>query len=73
MWHNNKTVSLTHSKKGSQQAWAYFSGMSGWKRIRTGAADGVSNIYFTLCQAKANGRKVDVYLNGNNVEQVTLK
>ncbi len=73
MWYNNRTVSWTHSKTGSQQAWAIISGLSGWKRIRTGYADGVTNIYGLLNIAKANGRRVDVYVQNNLIEQVTLR
>lgn len=73
MWHNNKSVNYTHSKNGSQMAWAIIDGIPGWKRVKTGSDDGVSNIYFTLCQARANGRKVDVYINGSNIEQITLR
>ena len=73
MWHNNKSIVRTHCKKNSQQAWAIIQGLAGWKRIRTGAQDGVSNIFLTLCQARSNGRKVDVFINGGFIEQVTLR
>ncbi len=72
MWYNNKSVSYTHCKTPTKQAWAIISGLSGWKRIRTSSADGVTNVYQTLCQARANGRNVNVYVNGNYIEQVTM-
>ena len=73
MWHNNVTVVRTHAKHGTQMAWAIFGGIAGWKRIRPLAPDGVTNVFMILCAALANGRRVDVFLNGNYVEQATLR
>ena len=42
------------------------------KKIKTGAADGVTNVFIVLNAAKANGRKVNVYIKNNQIEQVTL-
>lgn len=72
MWHNSKTVQWVHSKNGSQACWAIVEGLNGWKRVKTGSTDGVTNIYLTLCMAKSNGKKVNVYINGDTIEQVTL-
>lgn len=74
MWHNAKDVVRTHCKSPSQQAWAIVSGVgSGWLRIKPGAADGVTNIYMILSMALANGRKVDVYVQSNEISQATLR
>lgn len=73
MWHNNKTVTRTYTSKDSQNCWAIISGISGWKKIKTGAADGVTNVFAILCAAKANGRPVDVYLVSNQIERATLR
>ena len=73
MWHWNKTVIRTHSKHGSQMAWAIIGGLGGWKRIRPLAADGVTNVFMILTTALANNRRVDVYIRGNMIEQATLR
>jgi len=74
MWYNDKQVTRTHAKNGTQQAWAIVSGVgSGWLRITPNAADGVSNIYMILNAALANNRKVDVYVTNNEISQATLR
>jgi hypothetical protein len=73
MWYNNKTVTRTYTSKDSQNCYAIISGISGWKKIKTGAADGVTNVFVILCAAKANSRPVDVYLVSNQIERATLR
>lgn len=73
MWYNNKSVSRTHSKNGSRMAWAIIDGISGWKRIRPTSVDGVANIFLILSVARANNRKIDVYIKDNYIEQATLR
>lgn len=73
MWYNNKSVIRTHSKNGSKLAYAIINGVSGWKRIRPTSTDGVTNIFMILSTARANGRKVDVYIKDNYIEQATLR
>ena len=73
MWYNNKTVVRAHCKSGTKMAWAMISGISGYTRIKTTSADGVSNIFTILSEALANNRKVDVYVNGGYIEQATLR
>jgi hypothetical protein len=73
MWYTNKSVIRTHSKNGTEMAWAIIDGISGWKRIRPTCVDGVTNILLILSAAKANGRNVDVYINGYYIEQATLR
>ncbi len=73
MWNNNKAVTRTYSSSGSQNCWAVISGISGWKRIRTGQPDGVSNIFTTLNAAQAGGKTVDVYIVSNIIERVVMR
>ena len=73
MWHNNVTVNRTYSTKDSQNCWAIINTISGWKKIKTGNTDGVTNVFVTLCTAKANDRNVDVYIVDDEIERVTLK
>ena len=73
MWYNNKAVIRTHSKNGTRAAWAVIEGISGWKRIRPTSADGVANIFAILSIARANNRKVDVFIKDGYIEQATLR
>ena len=73
MWHNNRTVVATHAKDGTKLAWAIISGVSGWKRLRPASTDGVTNMLVMLSIARAHGRNVDVYIDGNEIRAVTLK
>ncbi len=73
MWHNNLSVTRTHCKNGSQQAWAIVSSISGWKRVKPASTDGVTNVFMILSAALANNRKVDVYIRDNHIEQATLR
>jgi hypothetical protein len=54
-------------------AWAIISGISGWLRIKTLSADGVTNVFMILSTALANNRTVDVYIRNNQIEQATLR
>lgn len=73
MWHNNLSVVRVYTSHHSQNCYAIISGISGWKKIKTGAADGVTNVHVALSAAQANGRKVDVYIVSNQIERVTLR
>jgi hypothetical protein len=73
MWYNNKSVTRTYTSKDSQNCWATISGISGWKKIRTGSADGVTNTFVTLNAAKANSRPVDVYIVANLIERAVMR
>jgi serine/threonine protein phosphatase PrpC len=72
MWNNNKDVQFVYSTHGPQQVWAIFDGMPGWKRAKVGSADGVQNVAEILTTAKAYGRKVNVYLTGDDIERVVM-
>ncbi len=72
MWNSNQDVRYVYATHGSQQAWAMFVGMSGWKRVRQGSADGVGNITELLSTAKAHGRKVNVYLQNDQIERALM-
>lgn len=66
MWYYNRDVAQTYSWHTSQWAWAHISGL-GWRRIKDGAADGVTNLFGLFNNAKANGKKVHVYVDGSNL------
>lgn len=73
MWNNNVNVQLVYANYGSQAVWATFSGIAGWKRVKTGSADAVANITELLSAAKAHGRKVNVFLQGSNIERAVMR
>jgi anaerobic glycerol-3-phosphate dehydrogenase len=73
MWHNNLSVSRVYTSHHSQNCYAIVSGVSGWKKVKTGSGDGVTNVHIALSAAIANGRKVDVYIVSNMIERVTLR
>jgi hypothetical protein len=54
-------------------AWAIIGGTGGWKRIKPNKPDGVTNVFMILSAALANGRRVDVYIKDNMIEQATLR
>ena len=70
-WHTNKTVIRTYTTHHSQNAWAYVEDL-GWLKIKTGFADGVTNCFVMFCEAKANGRKVNVYTDGSTISRAYL-
>lgn len=73
MWTNNKAVIRTHSKSGSRLAWALIEGIGGYRRIRPTSPDGVTNILLLLSAARANNRRVDVFIRDGYIEQATLR
>lgn len=72
MWHNNQTVNMTYCSAHSQNAWASI-GTLGWKKIKPGTADGVTNIYMMMCAARANDRKVNVRITDNQIDIAYLR
>jgi hypothetical protein len=62
-WNYNHKVNYTYAHHGSQYVYAYLDGGLGWKRVKTGAADGVTNLFLLLTTAKANDRQVHVNLD----------
>jgi M6 family metalloprotease-like protein len=71
VWQNNLSVVRTHAKNGAQNAWAIV-GNSPWLSVRPLSSDGVTNIFLILCEALANGRKVDVLIQGGQITEATL-
>lgn len=67
MWHNNKLVVQTFGSHHAQNAWANIEGL-GWKKIKPNAPDGVTNLFLLLNAAKANGRRVNVHLDGDQID-----
>lgn len=72
MWESNKTVQYLYATHGGY-VWAILDGVSGWKRIRSGSPDGVANVARVLTTAKYHGRKVNVFLDDNQIERAILR
>jgi hypothetical protein len=66
MWHYNVKVTSTYVHHTTQWAYAYIDGL-GWRRIKDGAADGVTNLFVLFNAACANGRLVHVYIDGSSL------
>lgn len=71
-WYNNKSVIRTHAKAGSMYTWALVDN-SGWLKLSPSSQDGVTNNFMLLCEARANNKKVDVFVNNAMIDQVTLR
>ena len=65
MWTYNVKVNATYVHHTTQWAWADIAGL-GWRRIKDGAADGVTNLFVMLSAAKANDRLVHVYIDASD-------
>jgi M6 family metalloprotease-like protein len=73
LWQNDRVVLRTHAKNMAFQSWAFLQGDSAWLQIGAASTDGNRNIFMTLCEALANGRKVDVLVSDGRIVEVTLK
>lgn len=67
-WHGWLDVALAYSSRHSQNAWANFAGL-GWRKIQTGAPDGVTNMLALFAEAKANNKQIMIYADSNFVLQ----
>lgn len=70
-WHYNKRVWQTFASNDSKNAWANIEGL-GWRKIKSGAADGVTNMFDAFCEATANNQRVNVFADGQNVSIMYL-
>lgn len=70
-WLSNVTVSQVYASRDSQNAWAHFTGY-GWRRIRPGTADGLTNMLILFAYARARDRRVTVYTDGDSVYQAYM-
>ena len=62
-WYYNRALLQTFAWYGTQWAWANIQGL-GWRRIKDGAPDGVTNMFVSCCEAQANNRLVHVEVDG---------
>ena len=66
MWYKSKLVLYVYAHVNSQVAYATIEGLSGWKRIAPISVDGVTNVLDVLSTAKANGRRVSVFIQSDD-------
>ena len=71
--HSNKAVGRIFATYHSQNCWAYLTGV-GWRKVRTGNKDGVTNVHVALTAGRANNRKVTVLTDSGDtkIQQVYL-
>ena len=72
MWHNDIKVNATFAAGGFKDVWAHL-GTLGWRRIKTGASESVSNLYTLLSGAHAHDRPVNAHLDGDEIDIAYLK
>jgi C1A family cysteine protease len=70
-WLANVTVGQVYASRDAQNGWAYFVGY-GWRRIRPGTADGITNMLVLFAFARAKGKPVTVYADGDSVYQAYM-
>lgn len=73
MWNNGKKVTRVFTSRHSQNCYAIISTISGWKKVKTGNTDGVTNVFAVLSVAQANNKTVDVYIANDVIEQVVMR
>jgi hypothetical protein len=67
--HRNLLCSRVYATPHGKNAWAHFSGF-GWRKIDSKSADGVTNVFALLATARANGRRLDVQMDGSKIYAV---
>jgi len=67
--HRNLLCSRVYATPHSKNAWAHFSGF-GWRKVDSKSADGVTNVFALLATARANGRRLDVQMDGSKIYAV---
>jgi immune inhibitor A len=70
-WHWNCVLKATYATHHSESAWAYITTL-GWRRIRPGVEDGVTNILESCSEALANNRMVHVFVDATYLYRVVL-
>lgn len=65
-WYANKKALQTFASNDSQNAWVNIEGL-GWRKIKTGAPDGVTDLFSLFCEAVANIKTVTVYADASVV------
>lgn len=70
-WLYNKKVLSTYAHYTSQFAWVNIESV-GWRQIKDGTPDGVTNILDACCEALINERQIHAYVDGSFVYTMYL-
>lgn len=65
-WLYNQRITATYAHHTEQFAWVHVEGL-GWRRVKEGAADGVSNLFDMCNEAVAHSRTVHVSVDGESL------
>lgn len=71
MWSIEKSVIQIYSTHHTQNAWINIQSL-GWRKVRTGATDGVNNMLCLLSAARVNGRTVNVFVVNDLIERAYM-
>lgn len=71
-WHHNKKVLQTFGGAGTQNVWANIETV-GWRKVKPGAPDGVTNMFIGLCEAVGNSRLVSVQVDNQFIYIMYLR
>jgi peptidoglycan hydrolase-like protein with peptidoglycan-binding domain len=68
-WFSSKLIQLCFATYHSKNAWAYIEGV-GWRKIRPQTTDGVTNMFYAACEARANNVRTTVLVADDLIEQM---
>lgn len=71
VWYYNQTLSSVFANCASQHTWANVLDL-GWRKIKEGSPNSVTNLFFLCCEAVARKRKVNVYADGEAIYTLYL-
>jgi hypothetical protein len=71
VWHYNQKLKYVYALNVTQAAWAYVDTI-GWRRLKPGSADGVTNLFAACCEAAANGANVHVNIDADFMYKIIM-
>lgn len=71
-WVRNVTIRHTYALFTTQGAWVYINGF-GWRRVKTGSADGVSNVFAVCVRAQGAATPVDLYIDDQHLYNALVR
>ena len=71
IWHRGINLSRVYCTNAARNAWAEVHGL-GWRKVRASSASGVTNMFSVLCDAAANDKKVDIYMDESTMDRVNV-
>lgn len=71
-WQYNRLVESVYAHTNTATAYAIIEDVNGWIRIAATSPDGVTNVLNLLIAAKANERRVNVYIANDEIQAAYL-